>query len=392
MNPVSIFITCLIALMSSCEDKEKLPLIEVSNNLDLHRTYETVEIKLGDFKIEKLEQIGIQNSESGEVITSQLVDTDGDGIMDQLLFQPELAPNSKATFQIIYLPEGQNSSDEKICYSRFVPERTDDYAWENNKVAFRTYGPNAQYRYENKLEEGTLSSGIDAWLKRVDHSIIDGWYKKYTEKTGTYHEDTGEGLDNFHVGSSRGVGGIAFKKDSTYYISKNFKSYKTLTNGPIRTSFVLDYGTWDADSLQIKESKHISLDYGNNLSRFEVSLEGVDSISAGLTLHENDGAVTSRDGETWLNYWQPHDDSELGTAIVSTSDYYIDYDKFETDKKDLSNAFANLKVIDGKVVYYAGFTWKKSNQFKSQTEWETYLRDFSKKINNPLTIKVINNQ
>ena len=30
------------------------------------------------------------------------------------------------------------------CFSRIVPERIDDYTWENDKVAFRTYGPAAQ--------------------------------------------------------------------------------------------------------------------------------------------------------------------------------------------------------------------------------------------------------
>lgn len=390
MKAIQLFVFILVgSILISCGQKEASLLITVSNSLDLPREFETVEISKADFPQKDLSTLGIKNVKTNKVLASQLVDNDGDGTMDVLLFQPSLKANASETYELIKRTDNKTDTGEKICYSRFVPERTDDYAWENNMVAFRTYGPNAQYRFENKLKEGTLSSGIDAWLKRVDYSIIDSWYKKYTEKTGTYHEDTGEGLDDFHVGTSRGVGGIAYKKDSTFYISKNFINYKTLTNGPIRTSFILDYGTWDADGNSITESKIISLDYGNNLSKFEINLTGVDTISAGLTLHKNDGVVTSHLDETWLNYWQPHGDSELGTAIVASKKYYIDNEKFVTEIKDLSNAFMHLKVIEGKAIYYAGFTWKKSNQFKSQQAWEQYLSDFSKKLEAPLEIKIV---
>lgn len=375
-------------VVNACKFKNETYIISVKNNLDLDRQFETVEVTKEMFGLPNLNEYGIQTLDSNEILTSQLVDEDDDGKMDVLLFQPFIEANSEKSFQIVKVEEDSVSKD-KICYSRFVPERTDDYAWENNKVAFRTFGPNAQYRYENNLEEPTLSSGIDAWLKRVEYSIIDKWYKKYTEKIGTYHEDTGEGLDNFHVGRSRGVGGIAYKKDSIFYVSKNFVDYKTLTNGPIRTSFILDYGVWEADSVKIKESKKISLDYGNNLARIELAIEGVDTISAGLTLHEKDGVVTSRKEETWMNYWQPHGDSELGTAIVSTPEYYLGQEKFETDSTDLSNAYMHLNLHNGRAVYFAGFTWKKSNQFKNQQEWENYLSNFAKKIITPLEVKVL---
>lgn len=388
MRPTTLLFIFFIGFFTiSCTETKKPVVITVTNTINLDRQFETVELTKSLLGLNRLDNIGILDAETGDTLVSQLVDEDSNGVMDKLLFQPTLKANASKQFHIITV-NNTTSSEEKICYSRFVPERTDDYAWENNKVAFRTYGPNAQYRFENGLKEGTLSSGIDAWLKRVEYSIIDPWYKKYTEKTGSYHEDTGEGLDNFHVGSSRGVGGIAYKKDSTYYISKNFISYKTITNGPLRASFLLDYGTWDADGTSIKESKLISLDYGNNLSKFEIIVEGIDTISAGLTLHENDGKVTHNDGETWLNYWQPHADSEIGTAIVTTPEYFIKSEIYETNTKDLSNAFSHLKVLNGKAVYYAGFAWKKSGQFENQKAWEHYLKEFTKKISSPLRVDI----
>jgi len=50
--------------------------------------------------------------------------------------------------------------------------------------------------------------------------------------------------------------------------------------------------------------------------------------------------------------------------------------------------YANLKVDDNKVIYYAGFGWKKGSPFQTKAEWEKYLSSFAKKIDNPLEVKV----
>ncbi|WP_282124696.1 DUF4861 family protein [Algibacter mikhailovii] len=380
-----IVVVLTITFLSSCAQKKQEKFLLVKNTLNMDRTFETLELSKDFLKVTDLSIVGILDKETNELQITQLIDTDEDGIMDELLFQPNLGPNSEKKYQIIEISAEERPKPEIYCYSRFVPERTDDYAWENDRVAFRTYGPNAQYRFENKLEEGTLSSGIDAWLKRVDYLIIDKWYKEYTEKTGTYHEDTGEGLDNFHVGKSRGVGGITYKNDTTYHVSKNFITWRTITTGPIRTSFVLDYAEWDAGGKLIKDSKLISLDRGNNLSKFEITLEGgVDKISAGLTLHDKKGEVSGSNTNNWVSYWEDLDDSEIGTGIVTTSDYFDSYERYDSEVKDWSNAFLNLKVKDNKVVYYSGFGWMKSGQFNDNAQWKTYLNHFSERINNPL--------
>ena len=320
------------------------------------------------------------------------MDFDSDGVFDKLLFQPTITANSEKKFEIIYLSKTElvKPTAEDLCYSRFIPERTDDYTWENNKVAFRVYGPTAQKMIEDSIPDGTLSSGIDAWLKKVEYPIINKWYKEtLVDKTGSYHEDTGEGLDNFHVGVSRGVGGIAVKNDDKYYFSKNYSKWRTITTGPIRTSFYLYYEDWDANGNTIQESKIISLDLGSNFSKFKTSINGTTNISAGLTLHEKDGEISGNTKNGWVSYWQPHADSEIGTAIIAAKNYFIDFEKYDTDEKDLSNAYAHLNVIDGKVIYYAGFAWKESEQFPTRELWEQHLTDVSLKINNPLTFKIL---
>lgn len=390
MRIIKFFIfSFAIIVLFSCSQKEEATTIVVKNALDFERTFETVALSLSELKVEDLKTIGIKDIKTSQFQVTQLVDNDGDGTMDAILFQPQIAANSESAYEIVAVSEAEKPKADELCYSRFVPERTDDYTWENNRVAFRMYGPTAQKMIEDNVPGGTLSSGVDAWLKRVEYPIINKWYKKELETDGSYHEDNGEGLDNFHVGNSRGVGGLAIKKDSIYYFSKNYTKWKTITTGPLRTSFYLEIGDWDVAGNLIKESKIISLDLGSNFSRFEVSIEGTDKISAGLTLHEKDGEVTGNNDNSWVSYWQPHADSEIGTAIVASKNTFLGFEKYNTEVKDLSNAYSNLKVENNKVVYYAGFGWKKSGQFNTKQEWERYLDTFSKQINSPLVVTVI---
>lgn len=390
MKTIKILSYLLIAtILFSCSQEKKNTIITVKNSLDFERTFEIIEIKKSELTVDDFSTIGIKDVKTGELQVTQLVDVDGDGTMDEFLFQPKIGANSEANFEVVTITEAEKPTAPELCYSRFVPERTDDYTWENNKVAFRVYGPDAQYRAENNLPQPTLSSGVDAWLKRVEYPVINKWYKEtLVDKIGSYHEDTGEGLDNFHVGVSRGVGGIAVKVDDEYHLSKNYTKWRTITTGSLRTSFYLEYEDWDAAGNTIKESKTISLDLGSNFSKFSTNIEGTDTISAGLTLHEKDGEVTGNTENGWVNYWQPHADSEIETTIIADNKTFKGFEKHDVETKDLSNAYAHLNVVNNKVVYYAGFTWKKSGQFASKQDWKNYLNRFSKQINNPLEVSI----
>ncbi|WP_299046232.1 DUF4861 family protein [uncultured Polaribacter sp.] len=380
-----VFFLLTVSLFVNCDKKaEIVSTVTVKNNLSMDRTFETVEVDISNVALEKVANLIILDTDNNKV-TSQVVDTDLDGKNDVILFQPTLKANQTKEYSVV-VSKVSKQTDTAYCYSRFVPERTDDYTWENNKVGFRTFGPVAQKMVEDGVKGGTLSSGIDAWLKRVEYPIINLWYKRNDAEKGAYHTDHGEGLDNFHVGVSRGVGGTVVKVDTSYYFSRNFTSYKTITTGPVRTSFVLTYAEWDANGKQIKETKHISLDYGQNLSRFEIDVKGTETISTGLTLHKKKGVTNQNKANFWISHWENLDDSKVGTGIVTTKPYFLGSEKYITSKKDESNHFLHLNVVNDKVVFYSGFGWVKSKQFSNQLDWENYLTDFSKKISSPLIV------
>jgi hypothetical protein len=150
----------------------------------------------------------------------------------------------------------------------------------------------------------------------------------------------------------------------------------------------LTYADWGASGNKISEEKKISLDYGSNLSKFEVTLKGTDTISAGLTLHEKDGEIDVNQENGWVSYWEPHGDSELGTGIVVPSNNMVGHEHYVTERTDESNLFAHIKTKNGKAIYYAGFGWKKSGQFSNDAEWKAYLDRFSICLKNPLIVEV----
>ena len=161
-----ILVLMLSSTLFSYAQKSKI--ITISNALKIDREFETVELSknaLGLKPSDVLEKFGISEVGTTTFLISQCVDENGDGISDVLLFQPKIKASASKKYELVLNNDTKTKEPIAYCYSRFVPERTDDYAWENNKVAFRTYGPVAQKMAEDKVKGGTLTSGIDAWLK-----------------------------------------------------------------------------------------------------------------------------------------------------------------------------------------------------------------------------------
>jgi hypothetical protein len=382
-------IICLFVPFIGCHAQQT---IVIRNPIALERKAETVSIPAGKLKpsLSRTKKIYIRDLSSGNILPVQWIDLDGDSVNDELIFQVDIGPLKEKEFLLGASPKKDNQPKQKT-YSRFVPERIDDYAWENDVVAFRTYGPKAQQIVEDGKPGGTLSSGIDCWLKRVDYPVIDKWYKKNSEG-GSYHKDTGEGLDNYHVGASRGCGGIGVWADDSLYVSRNFVSYKIIANGPIRTIFELTYAPWIAKGVMIHERKRISIDLGSQLSRYEVTLQSnvpLPNVTTGITLHDKKGETNLDSTQGWFSYWEPLEDSELGTGIVVDPAFVQSCQDYRTNKKDLSQLYVILKPKATNLVYYTGFGWKKAGRFNSSAEWNAYLDHFSKRVRAPLEVSVL---
>ena len=151
---------------------------EVTNETDLERSSETVEIAWGDLRRAGVtaDNVVVTTAE-GEQIPSQVIfDSAGESVT--LLFQATVAPASSTSYRI---EAGEREAYEPQAYGRYVPERADDYAWENNLVAYRIYGP---------ALADPRTQGVDVWVKSTPRLVINEWYGR-----NDYHHNYGEGMD-----------------------------------------------------------------------------------------------------------------------------------------------------------------------------------------------------
>ncbi|WP_228412031.1 DUF4861 family protein [Chryseobacterium sp. KLBC 52] len=326
----------------------------------------------------------------GKWIPIQWIDYDGDGKGEELLFQVSIDAGKTNSYTIVANGKVQIPESRISTYSRLVPERVDDYAWENDKIAFRVYGPKGQQEALQGIKSSTLSSGVDIWLKRTDLPVINKWYKGYLTDPMYYHKDTrGEGYDPYHVGNSRGTGGIGIWKNEKLQTSQNFISSKTIAEGPLRTVFELTYQPWS--EYGVKETKRISLDLGSNFSKFESTFEiekPVPNYTIGITLHKNEGKTQLNDKSGYYLHWEKIDDAFVGEGIVIDPKIVEKSLAFTSEIPDESNLYVVTKP--SKVLtYYAGFAWQKSGQVQTQSDWERLLEKQSEIIAKPLVVKVI---
>src|SRR5215218_8426108 len=136
------------------------------NKLKMARRSETIELsaeKLASLGEKDLMKIHVRDS-GGKEVLAQAVDTDYDEYHkpDTLIFQADFASNETKTFTLTAGAKREYSKEDFRAYGRFVRERFDDFAWENDRIGHRTYGK----ALRTWKGEPLTSSAIDIWSKR----------------------------------------------------------------------------------------------------------------------------------------------------------------------------------------------------------------------------------
>lgn len=386
MKNIILIVCTLFGLVSCSVDKK----IVISNDLDFTRR-EVIEIPFEDLglAVGSMDVFYFENAD-GQLVPQQVIYADSSNSRNVVLLDVHLDAGESQELFLFKSSNRNKAVDVKDgTFGRFVPERIDDFAWENNRVAFRTYGPEAQRLVDENQKGGTLSSGIDCWLKRTDSLIIDKWYAKYMAG-GTYHQDDGEGYDPYHVGASRGCGGLGFLAGDSLFVSKNFVSHNVKTNGPLRTVFELTYAPWSANGVEVRERKVITIERGQQFCKVEAHLESDSTLdfTIGITLHDKKGDAKLDPTAGWFRYWETIDDSQLGTGIVIDPGKIISSKDFRTEKKDLSHIYISSKTKENVLTYYPGFAWKKAGAIATLEAWDQHLLEFSKRLQSPIRISI----
>jgi pectinesterase len=319
---------------------------------------------------------------SGSEIVSQVVDNDGDGTMDELIFQVDLASGETRRFTI-EAKASQPYTGKARAYAVHEDPR-DDVAWESDRIAFRIYGQGLW------KVDSLNSSGVDIWVKRTRDPIVDKWYAKGHDE---YHHDNGEGADFFDVGESLGAGGTGVLRKDTLYRALNFKGWKVIASGPVRAIFELQYVPWNAGGQRVSETKRVAIDAGHNLNHV-VSIfksdDGADIpwVTGAVKRKSVIGAESKTYPWAWLTEWGrllPKDGGhgDMGIGILLPRTAVVDWK--ETDK----HYFALSHAKSGEAVsYWIGAGWTASGDFHDFRDWWTYLDQWAQRLSTPVKVTV----
>jgi hypothetical protein len=345
------------------------------------RSSETVTLSAADLQRVlgqvNLQQVHVRDAKDTDLLT-QAVDVNDDGTFDELIFQTNLGSRERQRFSLHVGERRIPKREEFRAYGRFVRERRDDFAWENDLVAHRMYGA----ALETWAQEPLTSSGLDVWVKRTPRLIVNEWYM-----VDDYHRNNGEGADLYSAGRTRGCGGSGLWRDGKLYTSINFRNTRSLANGPIRVMFELMYEPWEVGGVAVRETKRITLDAGHHFNRFELSYSPGPGTGTqlGLGIKNNKGSTAKTDPQTGvLRAWEPlQQEGYLGCAVIAAPG----------TTSQGATADGNYLLLasmpqQGPAVYYAGSAWDKAGEITSAEAWDAYLAREAARLRTPVVVNL----
>lgn len=401
----------LLALLVACGQKPDADFtVTVTNDQDFDRTEEMVEVPISEVakKVQLIdeEQYIVLDAEGNQVPYQITHD-------DNLLFSATVEAKGKAVYTVAV---GEPIEVEPLVYGRHYPERVDDIAWENDRAAYRTYGPALQRR-------GERAFGYDAWVKRVPGLVVEQRYadelnpdtqaeiarlrkeRKHDEANELYHSvsyhvDHGNGLDCYKVGPTLGCGTAALLDGDAIVYPYCWKEYEILENGPLRFTVKLTYNPLVMGKDSVVETRTISLARGSQLNRTIVSYEGLQKttpVATGLVIHpENPTAYVLEEDKGYIAYADLTDNVNNDNGIIYVGAVMPDKVK-ETKAAMFTDKEAKERGASGHVLavsnykpgaeytYYWGSGWSKYG-FDTMDDWTTYLDHYAQSVRNPLKV------
>ena len=377
-NKNIILVLFTIVFLASCSSKKEMQ-VTIENPSGFDRLTEVVEIPIDSIKdkvVLKDSAVYVVKNSAGEIIPSQVT------YDRKLIFQADVKANESKTFVI--------TTDTAQIYpaktfGRLVSERKDDFAWENDHVAFRTYG-------QALMATDGPSNGLDIWYKRTNNLVIDKWYEADLTGKASYHNDNGEGLDDYKVGRSLGAGAMAPYVNDKLWLNENFVSDEILDNGPLRTTFKLAYKDIDMDGKKIGESRTFSIDAGSQLTKV-VQAYSVDAplqVAAGIVKRESGDSIIAAVDKGYIIYAEPKTEKVEGVYTSLLFPEGINnsvVNTYEVGKNKYSHVLAiTTQQPKRPVTYYTGYGWAKFG-FPTVGDYEKYIQNFSEGLKHPLVIK-----
>lgn len=367
-----ITISLLSCLLCACGVQDRT--VYISNDTLVDRQNETVSVPFSSIGISGLsaDNAVVKNSDGIEIPSQTVSYANG---MQSLIFQADVKACESAAFTV---SKGAPEVYDTLVRSRYVPERKDDYAYENNVIVGRIYG--------NALQS-PRTFGPDVWIKNTSRFVFDDWLVR-----GDFHRNHGEGMDCYMVGNALGGGACAPIVGEKVLAGDNYVEWKRLSNGPLRTEAEFTYPTIDVNGVGVKTFRTLSLDANTRLVHWTTSFEteGVDSLDVfvGAVVHDT---VSFELGKNYVSFTEwasdsqlddPHLDGQISIGVVLSG-------KFKGEPVVIDgHAGFRLRLASGQTIdYWTASGWDRGG-VESPDAWNSYMKSQAYALNHPLKIEI----
>lgn len=329
----------------------------------------------------------------------------------QLLVEAAVRPHGEARFVVEPgIPQPMRSYVDGY----FSKWRADDFTWENDRCAYRAYGPALQ-------RSGEQAFGFDVWLKSTDELDVRRRYQLHREaceereelkrhgfkaaadsafESKSFHNDHGRGLDCYNVGPSLGCGTPAVMLGDSIVMPWAFSDYRLVDNGPLRMTLELVYPEVTIGDSKVTEHRVITLDKGAFFNHITVWYDGFAKpadVAGGFVVHtdDSDDLVLAKD---YMAYCDPTDSPSRHNFQIYVAAVFPD----GIDRtRMLKDAWHRKQGIVGNAVgikrglksgerfdYWFGASWCKSGT-ADKDAWLQQIRTFVDNWKSPLETDVV---
>ena len=306
-----------------------------------------------------------------------LIDSDGKQvpcqIVDHRLYWRASVPGGKKARYTV--KTGTPEVFETRAYSRHVPERFDDFAWENDLIAGRIYGP---------ALNTPRTLGSDIWVKCTPRLVIDEWFAK-----DDYHHNHGEGMDCYKVANTLGGGALAPVWGKKVVIGDNWQTLEHVCDGPVMSRTTLTY-SFPVGEMEASLKREFTVEAGSrfvkNVMTYDAPCDSLDVILGAM----DHGVKYLESGCHWVAFCEaasdytkdPELDGDIYVALVMDPAVKCRF------KRIGSHVGLVTRIASGKpVTVWTASGWSQGG-VESPKAWTEYVQAFRDAVCSPLKVEL----
>ena len=315
-------------------------------------------------------------------------------------------------------------------YGRLYPERQMDFSFENDRIAYRVYGPETRRRGERLY-------GYDIFLKRTPEMILNTLYSRQCDSRMwatvsrlrsmgkreladdvyqygfCYHVDHGEGMDIYKVGPTLGAGAAALMHNGEMLFPWGFRSAELLDSGSLRLTVKLTGYPMALGNDSVTETRLLTIDAGSNMVKATVTYSGLTHIGdkstnfcTGIAVHRENPEEYMTDRERGIvayadlgdpDIYRKKDRAELdpqkGITFIGCIAPEAGDCRFVPLNKETGGATGHVMTMqraNETQTYYFGHAWSRNATaaITNMQQWTDYLHQYLEQLRHPLRIRV----